>query len=142
MKKCRRCGRKLHESTLKQFRLRFMAMSKLIGIISFSFVLIVVIYAMIEMHITQDLSNLGQLIISAFGFATIYSGFYLTMAKVEHIEVEKTKREKELEMLKQQCGDIDPHDEYEQKKQELADLEHRYGDILAQGGGDITTNEF
>ena len=49
-----------------------------------------------EMHNTGNYDALPQLIISAFGFASIYSGFYLTMAKVEHVEEERTKREKEL----------------------------------------------
>lgn len=132
MKKCGRCGRRLYEDTKKQLRFRFMAMSKLIGVVAFLFVLSIVVYTMIEMHIKGDLSSLPQLIISSFGFAAIYSGFYLTMAKVEHIEIEKTKREKELEVLRQQCGDIDIHEEYELKKQELAELQQKYADILAQ----------
>ena len=78
---------------------RFMAMSKLIGIIVFLFTAIVTVYIMHEIHISQNYDVLPQLIISVFGFASIYTGFYLNMAKIEHIEEEKTKREKELTLL-------------------------------------------
>ena len=74
-------------------KFRFMAMSKLIGVIAFGFVFGITVYSMIEMHNTGDYSNLGQLIISAYGFASVYAGFYLLMAKVEHVEEEKTKRD-------------------------------------------------
>ena len=84
----------------KQSLIKFMAMSKIIGIIIFAFVIIVSIFVMYEMHISQNYDALPQLIISIFGFASVYTGFYLTMAKVEHIEEEKTKREKELLLLK------------------------------------------
>lgn len=78
---------------------KFMAMSKLIGVIVFLFTAIVTIYIMYEIHISQNYDVLPQLIISVFGFASIYTGFYLNMAKIEHIEEEKTKREKELALL-------------------------------------------
>ena len=78
---------------------RFMAMSKLIGIIVFLFTAIITVYIMYEIHISQNYDVLPQLIISVFGFASIYTGFYLNMAKIEHIEEEKTKREKELALL-------------------------------------------
>ena len=76
----------------KQLRFRFMAMSKLIGLVAFAFVFMITIYAMNEMHNTGNYDALPQLIISAFGFASVYSGFYLTMDKVEHVEDEKSKR--------------------------------------------------
>ena len=71
-------------------RFRFMAMSKMIGIIAFGFVFMITVYSMKEMHNTGNYDALPQLIISAFGFASIYAGFYLTMVKAEHIEEEKT----------------------------------------------------
>lgn len=103
----------------KRLRFRFMAMSKLIGLIAFCFVLIVTLYAMYEMHVSQDYSSLPQLIISAFGFASIYAGFYLTMAKVEHLEAEKTKRETELVKLKKQKN-VD-EEEVQEKRQQIND---------------------
>ena len=111
---------------------RFTAMSKMIGVASFAFLLIIVVYSLIEMHRTENFEHLGQLMISSFAFSTIYTGFYLNMAKTEHIEAEKVKLQKELEMLKNKCGDIDPHDEYDDKKNELKALKEKYHDILSR----------
>lgn len=100
-------------------RFRFMAMSKLIGLIAFAFISIITLYTMKEMHDTGNYEALPQLIISAFGFAGIYAGFYLTMAKVEHVEEEKTKREKELLTLqKKQASE----EEIAEKKQQIESL--------------------
>ena len=84
---------------------RFMAMSKLIGIFVGIAVLAVIVYSMIEMHRTQSLEALPQLIISIFALAGIYVGFYINMAKVEHVEYEITKRQKELKELAEETGD-------------------------------------
>jgi len=100
-------------------KFRFMAMSKLIGLIAFAFISIITLYTMKEMHDTGNYEALPQLIISAFGFAGIYAGFYLTMAKVEHVEEEKTKREKELLTLqKKQASE----EEIAEKKQQVESL--------------------
>jgi amino acid permease len=114
----------------KKLRFRFMAMSKLIGIIAFCFVLIVTIYAMYEMHISQDYSSLSQLIISAFGFASVYAGFYLTMAKVEHLEVEKTRREMELRKLQKQ-NDVDEV-EIQEKRQQINDTIAKLTELMGE----------
>lgn len=110
-------------------KFRFMAMSKLIGLITFGFVFVVTVYAMYEMHISQDYSNLGQLIISAYGFASVYAGFYLLMAKVEHVEVEKTKREKELASLKN--GNAS-EEEIIEKKSEIQNLVQKMNDLISE----------
>lgn len=109
-------------------KFRFMAMSKLIGVVSFGFLFIIVIYALMEMHRSQIYDALPQLIISSFAFAAVYSGFYLTMAKVEHVEEEKTKREKEIKSL-QKTGNTE---EIERKRQEITDLAEKVGDILSE----------
>lgn len=108
-----------------------MAMSKLIGIIACLFVFIIVIYSMYEMHITGDLSNLSQLIISAFSFAGIYTGFYLTMAKAEHIDNERQKLKDELNALKRKAC-VSPEDEYNEKKEELSKLSNKYIQTVAK----------
>lgn len=79
---------------------RFMAMSKLIGVIVGIIVVIIVFYSLTEMHRQNDLSSLPQLIISVFAVAGVYVGFYLTMAKVEHVEKEITERQEKLK----ECG--------------------------------------
>lgn len=111
----------------KKKKLRFMAMSKLIGLVTFVFVFIVTAFSMKEMHNSGNYDALPQLIISAFGFATIYAGFYLTMAKVEHVEEERTKREKELAtLIKKNANDEDIAD----KKQEIQNLTQKLNDLI------------
>ena len=114
----------------KQLRFRFMAMSKLIGLVAFAFVFMITIYAMNEMHNTGNYDALPQLIISAFGFASVYSGFYLTMAKVEHVEDEKSKREKELVTLKK--SKTKDEEEIQAKKAEIESLRQKMNDILSE----------
>lgn len=111
-------------------RFRFMAMSKLIGLIAFGFVFAITVYAMNEMHNTGNYDSLPQLIISAFGFASVYSGFYLTMAKVEHVEEEKTLREKELACLNR--NKEKNVDEIQEKKNEIEQLKQSINDIINQ----------
>lgn len=111
-------------------RFRFMAMSKLIGLIAFGFVFMITVYAMNEMHTTGNYDSLPQLIISAFGFASIYSGFYLTMAKVEHVEEEKTLREKELAHLKKTKNRDE--EEIQDKRTEIEQLKQNVNDIISQ----------
>lgn len=110
-------------------RFRFMAMSKLIGLIAFGFVFMITVYAMKEMHNTGNYDALSQLIISAFGFASIYAGFYLTMAKMEHVEEEKTKREKELALLKKENASSE---DIIDKKQEIENLRQKMNDLLSE----------
>lgn len=111
-------------------KFRFMAMSKLIGIIAFCFVLIITLYAMYEMHVSQIYDSLSQLIISAFAFASVYAGFYLTMAKVEHLEAEKTKRETELSKLKKQ-SDVQ-EEELIEKRQQINDTISKLTDLMSE----------
>ena len=115
------------KKTLKKFR--FMAMSKLIGLIAIIFVFIVVVYTMEEMHNTGNYEALPQLIISAFGFASIYAGFYLTMAKMEHVEAEKTKREKELALLKKMGRS---EEDINLKQEEVESYKQKINEILSE----------
>ena len=112
-----------------KYSFRFMAMSKLIGFVAFGFVFMITIYSMNEMHNTGNYDALPQLIMSAFGFAGIYAGFYLTMAKVEHVEDEKTKREKELTLLKKTHGS---EEDISDKKQEIQNLRQKMNDLLSE----------
>ena len=111
-------------------KFRFMAMSKLIGLIAFGFVFMITVYSMKEMHNTGNYDALPQLIMSAFGFATVYAGFYLTMAKVEHVEEEKTKREKELKTL--QKSEDASTEEIEAKRQQINDLLSKANELLSE----------
>ena len=110
-------------------RFRFMAMSKMIGIIAFGFVFMITVYSMKEMHNTGNYDALPQLIISAFGFASIYAGFYLTMAKAEHIEEEKTQRENELKNLQKKNAS---EEEISLKRQEINDLFNKINELMSE----------
>ena len=105
---------------------RFIAMSKILGIFIFLGLGAIIIYAMLEMHEQNNLDSLPQLIISVFAIGSVYVGFYLTMAKWEHIEEEKTTREKELIKLKakfnQECC---TEEEIEKLEEEIKDLDEK-----------------
>lgn len=110
-------------------KFKFMAMSKLLGILSFGFAFAIVVYAMVEMHISQIYDALPQLIISGVALAGAYVGFYLTMAKVEHVEDEKTKRQKELKALEKNNAD---ESAIEDKKQEIRNLQEKMHELLSE----------
>ena len=79
---------------------RFTAMSKLIGFIVIIIVSIVIIYSMYEMHRIQDISALQYLICGVLAILASYIGFYINMAKAEHIEDKKNQIKKELELIR------------------------------------------
>lgn len=110
-------------------KFRFMAMSKLLGVLSFGFAFAIVVYAMVEMHISQIYDALPQLIISGVTLAGAYVGFYLTMAKVEHVEEEKTKREKELKALEKRNA---AEDVIADKRQEIQNLKDKMNEIISE----------
>lgn len=110
-------------------KFRFMAMSKLLGILAISLVFIVVIYTMQEMHNSGNYDALPQLILSVFGLASVYVGFYLTMAKMEHVEEEKTKREKELALLQKKEA---PQEDIADKRQEIENLRQKMNDLISE----------
>ena len=94
-------GRKRKKKQLtKEQKSRFSAMSKMIGVIVVFFVSIVLLFSMYEMHRTQDLSSLSELIVGTFTVLTAYIGFYINMAKAEHIEDKKNQIKKELELIR------------------------------------------
>lgn len=118
------------KDTKKLPKFRFMAMSKLIGLVAFGFVFMITVYAMNEMHATGNYDALPQLIISAFSFASVYAGFYLLMAKVEHVEEERTKREKELAFLQRKDGISE--EDIQDKKDEIEALRQKMNDLLSE----------
>lgn len=130
-------GKKTATTNARQknlLKFRFMVTSKFIGLVAFFFIFVVTIYAMYEMHISRDYSSLSQLIISAFGFGSVYAGFYLVMAKVEHVEEEKTYRETQLHNLKIKNA---PQEEIEAQQQRIADLEQQVSNLLQQSNNPL-----
>ena len=99
---------------------KYAVMSKLIGKFIAVTIAIIVIYAMIEMHLQRDLNSLPQLIISVFGIGATYVGFYLTMAKWEHVETEKTNRQKDIIRLKKK---LECYNEEEQITEDIEQLQ-------------------
>ena len=114
-------------------RFRFMVTSKFIGMMAFVFIAVIITFCMYEMHRSMDYSSMPQLIVSAFGFAGVYAGFYLTMAKIEHAEEEKTRREVELAKLKEKAGvaEVTPED-LEAARQEINELRNPISGLLGQ----------
>lgn len=98
---------------------RFLAMSKLIGIFIMIAIIIIVAYSLYEMHFQHNLDSLPQLLVSVFGLGAVYIGFYLTMAKWEHVETEKTKRQQDLLKLKKELNLIDNNGSLEEQVSEL-----------------------
>lgn len=119
-------------------RFRFMVTSKFIGMMAFFFIAVIVAFSMFEMHRSMDYSAMPQLIISAFGFASVYAGFYLTMAKIEHAEEEKTRREIELANMKAKVGapEVTPED-LEAARQEINELRNAISGLLGQGNNTL-----
>lgn len=120
---------------------RFMAMSKRIGVFIAIVLIIIVGYAMYEMHHQNDLSSLSQLLISTFGIGAVYVGFYLTMAKWEHIETEKTNRQKDLLKLKKQLETYNPEEQLsediENCNKDIEDFDSKLNELETQ---DFTNN--
>ena len=112
---------------------KFLTMSKLLGLFIMVAIVVVIRYAMYEMHYQNNLDSLPQLIISIFGLGSVYIGFYLTMAKFEHVEYEKTKREKEILKLKKQLQLYNDKEQIEENlidcNEELNDLENLANDL-------------
>ena len=105
---------------------KFLTMSKLLGLFIMVAIVVVIRYAMYEMHYQNNLDFLPQLIISIFGLGSVYIGFYLTMAKFEHVEYEKTKREKEILKLKKQ---LQLYNDKEQIEEDLIDCNEELNDL-------------
>ena len=108
---------------------RFLGMSKILGVFILLALAWITIYAMIEMHEQNNLESLPQLLISVFGIGAVYVGFYLTMAKWEHIEEEKTLREKELLKLKKSLNMMNTQEDIEKLEKEIDDLEEKCSEI-------------
>lgn len=84
----------------KRKPIRFMAMSKLIGLFVTNVVIIVIGYSMYEMHRLENIEMLQYLICGVFAILASYIGFYINMAKAEHIEDKKNQIRKELELIR------------------------------------------
>lgn len=99
---------------------RFTAMSKLIGIVIGVLSLVTIGYSMIVMVVLQDLSSLPALLGGILGLAATYVGFYISMAKAEHIEDKKNDIKKEIINLRKTGESLSP--EQQEKAEELEEI--------------------
>lgn len=79
---------------------KFTPMSKLIGFIVIVIALAIIVFTMYEMHRIQDISSIQYLIVGGLGLLATYVGFYINMAKAEHLEDKRNQLQKELEMIR------------------------------------------
>lgn len=117
----------------KQSTTKFTAMSKLIGFIVIVIVAIVIIYSMYEMHRIKDISALQYLICGVLAILASYIGFYINMAKAEHIEDKKNQIKKELELIR--CDGVTQ----EEKEREMK-LQHEL-EIMDSSLDDLNSEE-
>lgn len=106
----------------KEQKSRFSAMSKMIGIIVIVYVSTVLLFSMYEMHRTQDLSSLPELIVGTFTVLTAYIGFYINMAKAEHIEDKKNQIKKELELIRLDGITLEEKNKEDELQQQLEQM--------------------
>lgn len=93
-------GKKKRKKSSKEKVIRFTAMSKQIGYIVFVVVIVTILYSMYEMHRLGNLDPLQYLIVGALALGASYIGFYINMAKAEHIEDKKNEIKKEILLIK------------------------------------------
>ena len=110
------------KTVYKKQQAKFTAMSKLIGIVIAFLVITVLIFSMYEMHRLHDLSSLSQLLIGTFAVLTTYIGFYINMAKAEHIEDKKNQIKKELELIRANGITVEEQEKQEQLQQQLEQM--------------------
>ena len=118
-------GKKKKKRIIRKPSSRFMAMSKLLGIFVITVAVAVIIYSMYEMHVTQDLSALPSLLGGILAIVASYIGFYINMAKAEHIEDKKNQIKKELELIRNNRNITDEEKTQEELRlqQELENLD-------------------
>ncbi len=120
---------------------KMMAASKLAGLIIGILSTIVIIYSMIVMVVLKDLSPLTTLLGGIFGLASVYVGFYIAMAKAEHIEDKKNEVRRELVRLKKEAACL-PEASQEKVNELENTLEQTYNklDELANEEVSVNTN--
>lgn len=91
--------KKKEEQKRKKTR-KFTPMSKLIGFITIMIALSIIVFTMYEMHRIQDISSIQYLIVGGLGLLATYVGFYINMAKAEHLEDKRNELQKELELIR------------------------------------------
>lgn len=117
----------------KKYTKRSMATSKLIGLVVAIAVIIVAIYSMIiiatlsskaiEMGLTPDFTPLNTLIGGALALAAAYIGFYINMAKAEHIEDKKNQIAQEIKRIEKNGITIEEQERLDKLRGDLEGLD-------------------
>jgi hypothetical protein len=117
----------------KKYTKRSIPTSKLIGLITAIAVIIVVVYAMIiiatlsekaiNMGISPDFTPLNTLIGGVLALAAAYIGFYINMAKAEHIADKKNEIAKEIKRIEKNGITVEEQERLYQLKEELEGLD-------------------
>lgn len=112
---------------------RSMATSKLIGLITAISVMIVIIYAMIiiatmsnkaiNVGISPDFTPLNTLIGGMLALAAAYIGFYINMAKAEHITDKKNEIAREIKRIERNGITVEEQERLHELKEELEYLD-------------------
>lgn len=103
------------------------AYSKLVGVIVLLILITACAFTIYEVDKHGDLSPLPYMITGSFALVSAYVGFYINMAKAEHIEQQKAELEKEIKRLK---GDM-TEENREYMLEKLENISTKMEDILA-----------
>lgn len=130
----------------RKYSKRIMAASKLLGFVVVLGAAAVIVYSMfvilkvaedaIKMGITPDMSALNTLIGGVFTVMTAYIGFYINMAKAEHIEDKKNEIKKEIRRIEKDCITPEESVRLSELKEELYAFGQKL-DEISNGQGDI-----
>ena len=117
----------------KKYTKRSMATSKLIGLVIAIAVIIVAIYSMviiatlsnkaIEIGLSPDFTPLNTLIGGALALAAAYIGFYINMAKAEHIEDKKNQIAREIKRIEKNGITIEEQERLDELRSDLEGLD-------------------
>lgn len=118
---------------------KHMATSKMIGLMVAVAVMIVSIYAMviiailankaIEMGINPDFAPLNTLMGGVLALAAAYIGFYINMAKAEHIADKKNEITLEIKRIEKDGITAEEHEQLEKFKNDLENLNNDLEEI-------------
>lgn len=117
----------------KKITKRSIPASKLMGLVVSIGVSVVILYTMvfiviisnkaINIGISPDFTPLNTLVAGALALAAAYVGFYINMAKAEHIEDKKNEIAREIKRIEKDGITIDEQQELEKLKGDLEVLD-------------------
>lgn len=113
---------KKHMATTKAIGLVVAVSTVIVAIFSMSIIAILSVKA-IDMGISPDFTPLNTLMGGVLALATAYIGFYINMAKAEHIEDKKNEIAKEIRRIEKDGVTPEEEIELENLKSDLEELD-------------------